>query len=1147
MNTPPLFSATRIAEILSEPAQRVLTPTPEQRRMIEQPLDRSVLVVAGAGSGKTETMANRVVWLVANGHAAPNEILGLTFTRKAAGELNERIAGRLSRFTEQVLDHRERGLLSHAECRRADELERLLNDGLALPEVSTYNSFAAGIVEEFGAFAGIASSSALIDEAAAWRLARSVVAGSHDPELITSGDSLGTLVKRTLSLDHAVSDNLTSFGRVEQVVHEFLRIGALPRDEKSRGTPQEGVLFANVRSILEAVEGTLLIARLAREYAAEKHRRGVIEFSDQLRLAIQTIDAFPTAVTVLRERTPIVLLDEVQDTSVAQTRLLSKLFRGQSVMAVGDPNQSIYGWRGASADNLSSFHRDFNAPGVQRKTTLSLSVSWRNPSAVLHAANVVAEPLNDSSPFAVPRLQSREEYLQVAPKSEEEHADGGPTIETRFVETMSAEFDALARWMRDERTQYERRTGQQATAAVIFRRRSVMPSVADALDRYGVPSRIVGVGGLLSTPEVTDLESTLRCLWYPDAGSELIRILAGPRFRVGVADINGLRTCAQWFSHRDVSQRPLSDQERQQNGPLRDPDREFTLLDALNEIASMKHLDHPSLSTISPVGRERLQEAGRMLMSLRQAVSGGILDLIRMTIEALRLDIELEANERGRHNGSAVARANLDAFHELVEGFLSTDVQGTLASVLAWLERVREIDQEAEHVPEPEPGTVQLITVHGAKGLEWDLVAIPRMVDEEFPLPGKEGKGWLRAGELPDELRGDANARPQLHWRLATTQQEFREELGGIPKSRNGERWVTEGYVTELAAQHLQEERRLAYVAITRAAKKLLMTGSFWGGQKEERPPSPYLRELAQHGLIPPLPEQSMHEKDPVDGPDRVETWPLDPLGERRAEVLEAAGRVIDRLRQSDDHVERTIDPTVELLLAERRATREDGALVADQLPPRVTASAFHEFIEAPQRAYQQTMRPLPQRPYRRTRTGNRFHEWVERRTSTVKGTELPLFALAAPHEGLGAEDLDHTDLEDAADLETLIEKFNRSRWAGRQPVVVEQEITLPFAGRRLVCKLDAVYRTETDGSIHYEIVDWKTGRPPHGESERESRFFQLDLYRHAYAMWAGVDEKDITATLFYVAHEVELQSTRTRSFEELEQLWLAATAELHG
>ncbi|RGE21576.1 ATP-dependent DNA helicase [Leucobacter sp. wl10] len=1133
----PVFSAERIARILAGPSQAPIVPTDEQRSVIEHPLAGSALVIAGAGSGKTETMANRVVWLVANGRVAPGEVLGLTFTRKAAGELRERITGRLEIFADRLRDAAERGRLDQAEGERAARLVELLADGLEIPEVSTYNSFAAGVLQEFGLAAGVAPDAAVIDEATAWRIAREVVIESRDPELPRSELSVPQLVRHVLGLDRAVADHLTSFDRVDRVIEEFGRVRQLPYNERT--PPDSGKIYAPLRDAVASLAETPLLTRLAREYAAEKRRRGLIEFSDQLALATRAIERSAEAIPVLRRRHRAVLLDEVQDTSVGQTRFLSRIFAGASVMAVGDPHQSIYGWRGASAAGLRSFHADFRgrgaAPGSEGgpPTTLTLSTSWRNPARVLDAANAVAAPLAAAAAVSVPKLAPRP-------------GAGNGSVEWRYPETVHEERLAVAEWMRAARETHLAEHGAPPSAAVVFRKRSPMAAFSAALSEAGVPNRIVGLGGLLTTPEVTDVVSVLRCLWYADAGSELIRVLAGPRFRLGAADIAGLRDAARWFADRDVSQQPLSEADREADSVLADPDRRYTLIDALDQIASMRDLGHRALRGISETGRMRLRDAGRMLASLRRGAGGSIGELIGATVQALRLDIELDANEAREAAGTSAAHANLDAFTELVEGYLAVDSRGTLPSLLEWIERATESDEAAEHVAAPQPGTVQLITAHGAKGLEWDLVAVPRLVTGEFPGASRIGAGWLRTGEIPDELRGDAPARPELNWRIATTQKELCDRIAD--------------YREQLKERHQDEERRLAYVAVTRSARRLLLSGSFWGGQTRARTPSPYLLELQEAGVIAGLPEASAHEGDPSELAELTMRWPPDPLGARGPAVRRAAEAVRAALdardaREADLRDDPDLDETVRLLLAERRAAQHDRAAdpargpgeEGSSLPERITASTFHEFVEDPRRAERRRLRPVPQRPYRRTRIGNRFHEWVERRATTARGTALPLSGLELEFTDPEVAEFDGS--ADAEALRPLIERFERSRWAERRPIAVEQEVTLPFAGRTLVCKLDAVYRV-TDPAAHpgsesYEIVDWKAGRAPRTDAERESRFFQLDLYRHAYARWAGIEPERIDVSLFYVAEGVELRGGAPRGLAELEEIWRAAAARL--
>ena len=126
--------------------------------------------------------------------------------------------------------------------------------------------------------------------------------------------------------------------------------------------------------------------------------------------------------------------------------------------------------------------------------------------------------------------------------------------------------------------------------------------------------------------------------------------------------------------------------------------------------------------------------------------------------------------------------------------------------------------------------------------------------------------------------------------------------------------------------------------------------------------------------------------------------------------------------------------------------------------------------------------------------------------------------------------------------LAELKSAFEASPWGRRAPFAIEREITVPFAGRSLVCKLDAIYKNE-DGT--YEIVDWKTGSPPKSDAEREERMLQLELYRHAFAQWQGVEPSLIQCTLFYVAAGEILRSSGELSFDELERQWLQAVSEV--
>jgi DNA helicase-2/ATP-dependent DNA helicase PcrA len=161
----------------------------------------------------------------------------------------------------------------------------------------------------------------------------------------------------------------------------------------------------------------------------------------------------------------------------------------------------------------------------------------------------------------------------------------------------------------------------------------------------------------------------------------------------------------------------------------------------------------------------------------------------------------------------------------------------------------------------------------------------------------------------------------------------------------------------------------------------------------------------------------------------------------------------------------------------------------------------------------------MPERPYRQTRLGTLFHAWVEQRSGLVGA------GVGLDDDGLWDDDEHGASAADAVELERLRACFERSEWAGLRPLEVETEIdfvTTRLDGREhvVICKLDAVYRR----GERYEIVDWKTGRPPTSEPERRSRMLQLELYREAYHAKHGIDLDLIDVALFYVGDELVLR-----------------------
>jgi DNA helicase-2/ATP-dependent DNA helicase PcrA len=331
------YTPHEIAALLGLPG-----PTAEQTAVIEAPLE-PVLVVAGAGSGKTETMSARVVYLVANGLVEPDEVLGLTFTRKAAGELAERIRRRLRTLAARL---------------RADGVAHSLEEGVVeamrRPTVSTYNSYAAGLVKEHALRLGIEPSARLLGEASGWQLAHEVVE-SWTGELQT-GAAVSTIVNAVRELSGALSEHLLTPADARARMQEI--IDAIEATPAGNGRSEH---LAPVKALLNLMRERIELVDLVAELARRKRVSEALDFGDQVALGARLAEEFSAVGELERARYRVVLLDEYQDTSFAQARMLGALFgAGHAVTAVGDPNQSIYGWRGASASGLSRFAEQFS-------------------------------------------------------------------------------------------------------------------------------------------------------------------------------------------------------------------------------------------------------------------------------------------------------------------------------------------------------------------------------------------------------------------------------------------------------------------------------------------------------------------------------------------------------------------------------------------------------------------------------------------------------------------------------------------------------------------------------------------------------------------------------------------------------------------
>ncbi|WP_406072702.1 ATP-dependent helicase [Micromonospora sp. NBC_01638] len=1089
----PRYTPMELAKLLRLPA-----PTREQAAIIAAPVE-PLLVVAGAGSGKTETMAARVVWLVANSYVRPEQILGLTFTRKAAGELAHRVRTRLDQL-----------------IRRLGRQGRdPLDDPLAgEPTVSTYHSYAGRIVTEHGLRAGYEPSTRLLTEASRWQLVDLLVR-NYDGDMSEVDRMPSTITDAVLALAGELDEHLVAPDELAAWTGRFFA------EVQSR----PGRVYADVRKALTLQQTRLRLLPLVRAYARRKEDFEAMDFADQLARAARVARDHPGVGEIERDRFRAVLLDEYQDTSHAQVVLLNALFGGgHAVTAVGDPCQSIYGWRGASAGTLDRFPTEFARTDGQPAQALGLTTSWRNRPEILRVANALSTPLRAAG-AQVPELRSALTVQDPIPHRSPGGAAGG-TVHCAMLPTYADEAgwiadSVLAAWRGAARlpgaAPEHIPVAQRPTTAVLVRVRSQIPAIESALRERGLPVEVVGLGGLLDTPEVRDVVCTLRVLADPTDGAALLRLLTGARWRIGPRDLVALHRRARAIAN--ARRQVAADDTSEISPDLLD---EATLVEALADLGPAQ--------AYSAEGFARLRAYGRELALLRYRLDQALPDLIADIERTIGLDVEVAVRAGRDGAGDAgLARGHLDALGDVAARFSGETPGATLSGFLSYLAAAE--DEERGLAPgevEVVEGAVQVVTAHAAKGLEWDVVAVAGLSRGLWPGPVRNSDHWLGGlGVLPFPLRGDADGLPELGLDEAADQ-------------RAVARAVTD-FTDAWRAHDEREERRLTYVAVTRPRRLLLCSGYWWGeGTKRPRGPSVFLREVYDacldggpgHLIDAWAPEPTPDATNPTAEVVLRAEWPADPLGGRRPALAEAAG-LVRRLMtdgpaavvagpvvsvdpQVDPAVAPEADPEVarwqreaDLLLAERaELTRLSGAIEV-ALPGQLSVTQLVALRRDPAALARTLRRPVPAEPNPYARRGTAFHAWLEQRFGADRLLDLD--------ELPGAADADAAPDEALVELQ---ERFLASEWADRSPVEVEVPFATVIAGVAVRGRMDAVFARPGG---RFDVVDWKTGAQPAGPAA-EVAAVQLAVYRLAWAELAGVPVDRVGAAFHYVRHGVTVR-----------------------
>ena len=931
-----------------------LTLTDEQREAVEAPLEAQLLV-AGAGAGKTTVMAQRILHLVGSGQVSARQVLGLTFTNKAAQHLKEAVRAALGPDADAT--------------------------------IATYHAFGASLVADHALELDLGPGTQVLNRAQSWQL------------LFAVFDEFRFDRRTTLSPQFVLNDALALASRCAD---HLVPIAAVEAD--CRAVMETG----RWKGMRDTAASRLELCQVVAAYERRKRERNLLDFGDQVGLAVRLLTDHPEVAADERRRRPVVLLDEYQDTNFAQRRLLQLLYPpGSAVTAVGDDMQSIYGFRGAHLVNILRFKDHFPPVRIRQ-----LQTTFRFGESLGTLANRIQANVVESLPKVLsPRAGAPDTIIECFLAADD----------AKEAAAIAADIAARGRpW---------------ADSAVLCRKRRLIQPIVAALEERRIPVEAVGTTGLLDRPEVVDVVAWLEILADPAASVALLRLLGGPRYRIGMRDLAALsRHSRQRARYDDAAQIDLeaeaaaattSPDDRPRIGTALAPPPvvESVLADALADVDRADGLSAEARARLVAFHAERrhLADEARRLP---------VLGLVESILARTGL----------WQAAGALGRQNLLRFLDLAERFRPVEGDPGLAAFVEYLHLLDDSEEDVAEAHLGDADAVRVMTIHQAKGLEFANVYVPGMAGARGPSrifpDGRPGENALgNSSALPWWLREDDEGFPPV----STSRMADIEEV--------------------IRRRKLDEEWRLLYVACTRAQRRLVCSAAHWyPGAAEPQGPSEFydfvagqtdiVREWFRHDPATVDPEVAAKERFRAAATRR---YP-DPV------ASELAGQL--RLDWVDDSID---EPATAAGSAGRR-----------QAPTTLSVSSLVTYARCPKQFYWSVVRPLPRRSTPAARLGTEVHRWIEQRA----GRQLRLIEPDAPTPATGG---------DVA--RRLKESFLASPWADLDPVRVEAPFALALGAHLVRGRVDAVYRR--DGRL--ELVDFKTGRP-HADGDGAAAV-QLDLY----------------------------------------------------
>jgi DNA helicase-2/ATP-dependent DNA helicase PcrA len=995
-------------------------------------------------------------------------VLGLTFTNKAASELEARVRDALADIPIDV----------------GDEIT-----------VDTYHAFAADLVKAYGIRVGVEVDADLLSEAQQYQILLGILDSERFEHL--SVRTAGATIRKTLELASACADHVVPAERVVEASRRLLQ-----RADEGERLPDW---------MLQAARERIELARLVERYAAEKRRRGRLDFGDQVAKAVELVEGHPELREELRTRFQHVLLDEYQDTNVAQRRLMQRICPpGASIMAVGDARQAIYAFRGATMYNLLSFADHFPAtaeapvqsspkpvpapgegqepPASAEAAPLPLSTNFRSGPRILALANSVID--------RIPEERRGGTALVARP--------GAPDGEVRAA--LLADQFAEAAFVADQVVQAHETGLPDGTwpewrdVAVLVRSKRLLGPLREALEQRGVPVEVVGLSGLLETPEIVDLVSTLRVVADPGANVALARLLLGPRWRIGHRHLVRL---ARWAARNNWG---LKDEL-----PGEDPDPgdvSFALAEALDHLDEVEGLDEEA--------RRRLDAFCEELRELRAAARGPLLDLVQTILERTGVWAELEASGDRR---AVTARQNLATFLDRVAAFAPVQGDPSLAAFLVYLDAVEDASEPVEAVQPAPADSVKLMTVHMAKGLEFPMVAVVGL------SAGTGRDGSPRYGIFPDARVADPRRAQGFPY-------ELREDAGHLPRFTGN----AKAFRGELEQRALEDERRLVYVAITRAKQLLVLTSAWWyqGSEKIPKGPGPFWTEAAGHPAVEVLVQAEQPAASPLTERlrERV-SWPHPgrrPEDQDDPVFAEGLAAAVELEQAAPGTLEARVPPgqadafraAVEAGHHLLDAARVDPTPARTEPPRILSVIQVLDYARCPRDFYWSVVRPLPSAPKPAARLGSVVHRLLERRARNLPDLlETDELADDRPGGHLAPE---------------LIERASRNvaatRYATLPPPEAEVGVILRLGPWVIRGRIDAIFQAEAEDA-EVELVDWKTGQRI---DETIGGLDQLAIYALALRQLGRLPGDRCLASYCYLGGEEPITDTRTLGPADLDQ-----------